>query len=315
MTDQHDEVIYAEKAPFWSAKLAIATKPGLPLTLSLGDLQAGTALLPCLTGMGITGYQIRLHGRGLSPCSLAPVGVYGAETLQEDSCQWASSHVDWFELHEDVTEAELEIRLAETACPQSALLHCSKRRLQNATFAGAKAPMQVPPLAVPQLSQMTLPKTIRQQICAPISVAMVLQYYGIELALESFIQNMRHASGLYGVWPQNMLVASQYGLLATVRYFKNLEEVAYLLQLGIPVPVSLRYSKGALADAHLPETAGHLMVITGIEGQTISVNDPAAKSPDAVARQYDLDAFCQAWQGHHGIGYIIHPVNWSARER
>lgn len=308
------EVIYTGKTPCWAGPLTVPVKSDPPLSLPLGDLQSGTRLLACLSGTGITGYQISLSAEGHPSYSLPPIGVYPSMKNKQGSCEWVTGHVDWFELHKNVRDVLLTIDLSDRVLPASAVLHCSQRQKQSSDAFAENA--RTPLLRVPPLSQMVLPEKVRHSTCAPVSIAMLLQYYGLDVDLAAFIRETRHKpTGLQGVWLQNMLAASQHGLLATVRYFRNLQEIVSLLQLGIPVPVSIRYSEGMLPGSHLPKTKGHLMVITGIDRGQIYINDPAAPTPGEVAVRYDLAAFYRAWQGHHGIGYIMHPVNWPAGKK
>ena len=89
-----------------------------------------------------------------------------------------------------------------------------------------------------------------------------------------------------------------------------------VLQAGCPVVCSIRFAEGALPDAPLPKSAGHLVVLYGIEftGENSTregyalVMDPAGKDADAVARRYPLQAFSDAWLTYRGGAYLFAPA-------
>lgn len=276
--------------------------------MSIGDLPANTHLLPCLTGPGIKGYRFIVHSTGIASCALPSVG----NPLVADKrtkCDPLTVRIDWLELHQDLTDVQIEVELSEDSDCNQALWQCSWRLPSHSV------PKKILPslasqsiLPVPPLSQMSFPDDIKHKVCSPVSVAMVLNYYGLDVDPEAFAAQALHTpSGLYGVWPSNMLAASQQGLQTTVRYFKDMEEVAKLLDAGIPVPVSIRFQAGDLPQAPLPESNGHVLVITGISEGMVHVNDPAAATAKEVARHYNLNDFNKAWRRHHCIGYIMHP--------
>lgn len=278
------------------------------LSLVLGDLTAGTKLLPCLSGAAISGYRFSLRADDLRPCALSPIGDQGAADNDDNDHSWATTRVDWLQLHQHLTNACLDVELSPASKMQGALLHCSWHSGDRPLVAPAKTLASQRLLAVPALSQMTLAADIRKRTCSPASVAMVLAYYGIEVDLAAFSAQVFHApSKLHGVWPGNMLAASQFGLAASVRYFGDLTEIVQLLDLGMPVPVSICYEQGELPQAALPQSAGHVLVVTGIDQGMVHVNDPAAPTVDTVTRRYDLEAFNRAWQRHHRVGYVMHP--------
>ena len=295
----------------------------LPTVISLGALKAGTRLLPCLSGDADLAYQMSLQAPSHPNCALAPIALpktpqpatkpdpQKKKKNQNQPPPWARSHLDWFEINEDVEQVSLSIKTQHPAQLKEAWLHCSFRQAAHpplAAHAGDHLSQNRPPLPVPPYSQMSLPDAIRKRVCAPVCLAMLMAYQGQNVDLEAFTALNRHpASGLYGVWPQNILTLNHHGISASVRYFKSIRELIQLLDQGVPVPVSIAFAKGALAGAPLSKTAGHVLVVTGIQDGRVHVNDPAAATPEQVPRTYDLSAFCKAWLNHHGIGYIISP--------
>ncbi len=160
---------------------------------------------------------------------------------------------------------------------------------------------------VPAISQIEQPKEISHKICAPMSVSMVLQSYGLDidpLKLAQYCYAEKHDH--YGIWPNSIWAASKYDIKGIVTALSSYDELEIILNAKIPVIVTLTYKKGELTDAAVPETSGHLMVVTGISDDGIIVNDPGAKNASEVTRVYNKEEFGKAWlETKFGICYIF----------
>src|SRR2546427_3222775 len=67
-------------------------------------------------------------------------------------------------------------------------------------------------LVVPPFSQMEEEAAIRNRICSPASVAMVLAYYGARVAMVDLARDIFHPElDLYGVWPAAVRAAGRRG--------------------------------------------------------------------------------------------------------
>ena len=75
----------------------------------------------------------------------------------------------------------------------------------------------------------------------------------------------------------------------------------------LPLVASIRYAAGELPGAPMLATGGHLVVVTGVDGEAVLVNDPAAPYHGTVSRRYPLAAFSRAWFRHRGAVYIVSP--------
>ena len=161
-------------------------------------------------------------------------------------------------------------------------------------------------LSVPALSQMDEDAEIRNRICSPASVAMVLAYYGAPIAVADLAREIfQPALDLYGVWPAAVRAAGRRGVAGYLLRFPDWPTAAWCLEQGMPIIASVRYGPGELTNAAIAETSGHLLVLTGYEGDDVLVNDPAAPQADAVARRYRLEELRRVWLERAGVGYVL----------
>ncbi|HZH79378.1 MAG TPA: peptidase C39 family protein [Archangium sp.] len=175
-------------------------------------------------------------------------------------------------------------------------------------------------LAVPECSQMVYPDG-GNVWCSPTSVAMVLRYWAGDTALGACETHVRTALGgvydytfrAYGNWPYNTAYATTKGHQAHVTRFTRLSQLEPWISAGVPVVLSIAWSKGQLTGASIESTAGHLLVLVGFDaaGNPI-INDPAAPNDAAVQRTYLRSEFEPLWlSASAGTAYLIYPAGWS----
>jgi hypothetical protein len=87
--------------------------------------------------------------------------------------------------------------------------------------------------------------------------------------------------------------------------FPDWASAAWCLDRGLPLIASLGYGPGGLAGAAIPETSGHLVVLTGYDGDDVLVNDPAAPTDADVPRRYPLDQFLRTWLSRRALAYVF----------
>ena len=161
-------------------------------------------------------------------------------------------------------------------------------------------------LGVPARTQMTEAEAIRARICSPTSVAMALQHLGRSVPTPTLAQQVFHApTDRYGLWPAAVRAAGAHGVPGYLLRFVEWDAVRWCLENGLPIVASIRYGVGELRGAPMPETTGHLIVITGLDGDDVLVNDPAAPTADAVPRRYPRDELTRAWLDGTGVGYVF----------
>lgn len=219
---------------------------------------------------------------------------------------WSSGHgvgvpVDYFDTTADLTGVRLSLKCPARA-PAAYLLTVSIR--PRTIEAPTSVPADTPVLDAPCHSQTTLDAAISRQACSPTATAMAL---GIaeDREFRAFVQSAVHApTGLCGVWPQNLWAAARRGRLGGVELMSDWTDIRRALSARTPVVASIRFQSGQLPNSPMPATGGHLVLLRGIDGGQVRVNDPAAP-PGAVDRRYDARAFAAAWMRQRGAAYVF----------
>jgi len=173
-------------------------------------------------------------------------------------------------------------------------------------------------LDVPELCQLSVEGG--RPWCSPTSTAMVLGYWAKRLKrpeLTLGITQTAHAVfdeawGGTGNWVFNTAFAGEFeGIRAYVTRFESVPEIERMIAKGVPVIVSVDYSK--LNRRQTEVTMGHLMVIRGFtrSGNPI-FNDPWAhldkgETVRKIFKRADLEYGWLGSNGSHGTVYIIVP--------
>ena len=166
-------------------------------------------------------------------------------------------------------------------------------------------------LSFPPRSQMAEGGDAARHRCSPTSLRMVLEGWG-EAVTERFYETCRHGAcdRFFGLWPQNLAALQRYSATGVLQLFSSLAQAKVLLDAGFALVPSVRFAAGALPEAPLLETQGHLLVLRGFQGGAAEVLDPAAPNLGTVARRYPLDSFSEAWLAHRGAAYVLWPRPW-----
>jgi hypothetical protein len=160
----------------------------------------------------------------------------------------------------------------------------------------------------PQMSQMLENPRIAGRICSPVSLAMVLALRQRENPLHTLLPLCRDpATNMYGLWPLAIRAASRFGFLGAVELLSDWDPVIHSLNAGMPVVASIRYPANGLSGSPMNSTAGHLVVVYGVDATHVLVNDPAAPIHGTVSRRYPIEQFSEAWFRHRGAAYILLP--------
>ncbi len=226
-----------------------------------------------------------------------PAGIDGFSADIDEVC--ATPPVDAVRLHIRVAGPEAE---AIVDVPWLVTLSAWDGALGDLTTTSPAVSLEVP-----ARTQMTEAEDIRLRICSPTSVAMALEHLGCAVPTPVLAEAVFHAAtDRYGVWPAAIRAAATYGVLGYLLRFPDWEAAAWCLTRGLPIVASVRYKAGELSHAAIPETTGHLIVITGLDGDEVLVNDPAAPTPAEVRRRYRRGRAVPCLAGAHGHRLRLH---------
>ena len=163
--------------------------------------------------------------------------------------------------------------------------------------------------------------------CSPTSTSMVVAYWGVgpsaaetrwvdppvDAQVDFTARNVfDYTYDGAGNWPFNTAyAATRTGLQGFVTRLRSLTEAEAFIAAGIPLVVSVSFTKGELKGAGY-STNGHLMVIRGFTAAgDVIANDPASHliADDTQVRViYDREQFENVWVPHSGgIVYVIAP--------
>ena len=164
-------------------------------------------------------------------------------------------------------------------------------------------------LEAPAYAQRRSDPRIAGQICSPVSMAMTLNYHGVDVLPEELAWRVKDHSQdrfPFGNWSFNCAAAAAFGLKAYVAYENSVAELRETLQQTGPVIASVMYKNSedvpddlpVLHGAPVEATDGHLVVVRGLVQQGgkewVLVNDPAGDR-GSVQRQYAAEEFEKAW--------------------
>jgi len=156
-------------------------------------------------------------------------------------------------------------------------------------------------------SQLWEEPKVRWSVCGPTSLAMVLEYYGINRPTKEIYEKcMDDDLRIFGAWPRQIQVAATYGLTGWLQRFRTWDDVKEQIALGRPVIISAKYKKGVISNAPVEVTSGHIIVVRGFdEDGHVLVNDPVASTEDKGVVAYHRDELATAWLEEGGVGYVF----------
>lgn len=166
----------------------------------------------------------------------------------------------------------------------------------------------VPRLAVPFLSQQDADPALRRRVCSPTSVAMVLAARGRPRPVEEVAALLFDPDhDLYGNWTRAVQGAYTLGVPGYLRRFQSFEQVAEVLERGVPLIASIGVGdRESLTGAPYDRTAGHLLVVCGFTAAgDLEVNDPAAPAASTGKTVYRRDEMHSVWLRRGGVAYVL----------
>jgi hypothetical protein len=164
-------------------------------------------------------------------------------------------------------------------------------------------------LDVPFRSQRDERGELSSRICSPTSLAMVMQYRGVDVPTGLLAEACYDSThDIYGNWPRNVQAAFRFGVPGYLRRFNDWADVERCIAGEQPLIISIRAPRaGMLHGAPFESTDGHLLVLTGFDERgDCCVNDPAASDAATGKRVYARDEIGQVWMhGSGGLAYVL----------
>lgn len=113
-----------------------------------------------------------------------------------------------------------------------------------------------------------------------------------------------------GNWPFNAAYAGRYGLDGFVTRLRSLTEAESFITAGIPLVLSLSFSKSQIPGLDY-STNGHLLVLVGFDASGDPVlNDPNSADDASVRKPVPRADFESAWlTSSGGIVYVMHQAS------
>ena len=296
-----------------------AAQAGFETHIDIFELAAGELLVPSLVLPSTQHYCYSCSLAAgedewcLPPVCSDPTLRSQSKTPEHKTPEAVSTHIDLFAIKTALPKAQLRIQLRAKNSPEDYLLVLSRRphlnnsSLNSAVLSPGSQPLAIdrPEHQVPALSQMTQPSTQRNGTCSPTALSMVMAYYGAPYQPATVDMCKDPATGMYGVWPLNIVQAGSRGFTGAVELISNWSDIAHYPG---PFIASISFAKGGLEGAPLEKTGGHLVVVCGTSRDKVLCNDPAAPTAATVKREYDFEQFSRAWLGSRGATYLINPL-------
>lgn len=149
-------------------------------------------------------------------------------------------------------------------------------------------------LDVPHVSQYDASQPLRESVCMPASVTMVLTYFKVDRSLtENALAIYDPDSGMFGNGARAIAWAGEQGLDGWMQRVRDWDEAKTLIGRGKPIIAAVKF-----------EQAEHLIVIRGFtpKGEVI-VNDPGNRKDGGTI--WKADELGRAWFGSGGIACVI----------
>jgi hypothetical protein len=241
-------------------------------------------------------------------------GANGGRSVAGQSEPIGGVDVDTLVLKTPASAMQYRVTLSTTSTSNSPLV-----RQVAVTFANMSKGLTGPALPkgvasgrdldVPKHSQLEEAASVRSEICSATSLAMVLQYWGVDRTVADVYKGVRdQTEGIYGNWPLNVAYAAANGMEGRVERFYGVEQLEREIAAGRPMIISISFKPGELDGSPITSTSGHLIVVRGFtsEGDVI-VNDPIASNSQSVRLVYNREQLSRVWLRSGGIAYVVAP--------
>jgi hypothetical protein len=221
--------------------------------------------------------------------------------------------VDILHLEDDMRRARYRIRAFGVQSGDPVVVHRTTLTFTSSRELGMRFERRIPAnpaavqLSVSALSQRDAPAELSSRICSPTCVAMAMAHAGRPVSptdVAHLVFDKEH--DIYGNWVRSVQGAFEMGVPGVLVRLSSWDAVEHFLRQGMPLIVSVKVRLGELTGAPYGNTPGHLLMITGLDGEGgVQVNDPAASTAQDVPRTYRLDELERVWMARGGVAYLI----------
>ena len=282
------------------------------LSIDLGALPAGEMIAPSLSLLDAPGHRftftLEAAGERYVLAPIPPREEDEAQRKANGNTARIRTAIDCFHIEKKVGRARLHCALTTRVAPSRYLLTVSIRPTEIQVDPPGSLPRTIATEKLASISQMLQNPRIAARACSPVATAMVMSAHRRGVVPERVIADCHDPiTGMYGLWPLAVSAAAGAGLIGAVELFTDWRSALTCLNAGLPLVASIRYGKGELPGAPMAATGGHLVVVRGVDGEEVLINDPAAPTHGTVSRRYPVDAFSRAWFRHRGAAYILCP--------
>lgn len=148
---------------------------------------------------------------------------------------------------------------------------------------------------------------LASRICSPTSVAMVLDYHGVDRSTAEIAALLYdHEHDIYGNWNRAVQGAWTFHVPGYLTRISTWAEAAQHIEDGRPLVISIGVEEGQLTGAPYRRTDGHLVVLCGFDGAGRAlVMDPAVPAGDEGPRRYALAELETTWLRRGGFTYVL----------
>ena len=258
-------------------------------------------------------YQFQIVSQNIHICTLAPIGMENPEYFQTYQDTQSSSpfqeNIDYFSIDSTVSSSTLKLHITfkEKVEKNHVSFFIS---LDYTTSLRHIKPQAGHSFFLKQMifqSQKKAAPAIKNRICSPTSVFMRLtRSMTPGLSWNRVIDFCKHPHiNMYGIWPQAVFAANRFDHHGFLFYCQSFKEFLAHLHSGFPLIASIRFKGGYLKGSPLFKTAGHLVLITGIDRDKVIVYDPALDNPRLAPIEYDVEEFFQVWKNQNYLYYSI----------
>lgn len=255
--------------------------------------------------------EVQLDGAETPWLDLGGWGSWVAEDLGTTRFEGGRVAIDVIELEASASRARVRVRTrgleAEGAATLERLALCFTRSNRHTERTDFGSPAAVATLPVPMRHQGAEAREIASRICSPTSVTMALAHAGVTRPTAEVAASLYDAEhDIYGNWNRAVQGAYGFGVTGHLLRINDWPEVSELLAEGAPLVISIAAKEGQLRNAPYRSTAGHLLVLAGLDGSGGAiVYDPATPVGEESPRRYELVDLETVWLRRGGVAYRI----------